>query len=196
MCKKSHPLPVAGKVYPRAPKDRTQRQHQQYYTTRQGNVSMWNATSNRFINVVAARLRDVDGSRPRDQPGTLQHEGKLKRKQRYRDDPNNKRRKQQVRMKTTYGLSPSAYLNLFLRQGFACALCQRFVKMYTRTAHIDHCHKTGKVRGILCLRCNTALGNVEIGGVGWGQRADKYLAQFAVRSTSSSPSAPPTASTS
>jgi hypothetical protein len=35
--------------------------------------------------------------------------------------------------------------------------------------HLDHCHKTGKVRGILCMQCNTTLGKLEIVGV------DKFL---------------------
>jgi hypothetical protein len=36
-----------------------------------------------------------------------------------------------------------------------CAICRRTSK---RELHIDHCHKTGKVRGLLCSACNPALG--------------------------------------
>ena len=40
------------------------------------------------------------------------------------------------------------------KQNGVCAIC--FGK--TKKLHIDHCHKTKKVRGILCARCNLALG--------------------------------------
>ena len=34
-----------------------------------------------------------------------------------------------------------------------CAICGEEVKL-----HVDHCHKTGKIRGLLCRNCNTSLG--------------------------------------
>lgn len=40
-------------------------------------------------------------------------------------------------------------------QGLLCPIC---ATPNTLTPHVDHCHKTGKVRGILCHRCNIALG--------------------------------------
>ena len=32
---------------------------------------------------------------------------------------------------------------------------------WKKETHIDHCHKTGKVRAVLCRRCNTMLGHIE-----------------------------------
>jgi hypothetical protein len=53
-----------------------------------------------------------------------------------------------------YGLSLADYRALQKRQGNACAICRKV----TRVLCIDHCHVTGRVRGLLCRRCNSALG--------------------------------------
>jgi hypothetical protein len=53
-----------------------------------------------------------------------------------------------------YGLSLADYRALEKRQGHACAICRKA----TRDLCIDHCHVTGRVRGLLCRSCNSALG--------------------------------------
>jgi len=53
-----------------------------------------------------------------------------------------------------YGLTLAQYRALQARQGNACAICRKV----TRVLCIDHCHVTGRVRGLLCLKCNSALG--------------------------------------
>jgi Recombination endonuclease VII len=53
-----------------------------------------------------------------------------------------------------YGLTLAQYRALQARQGNACAICRRV----TRVLCIDHCHVTGRVRGLLCPKCNSALG--------------------------------------
>lgn len=63
------------------------------------------------------------------------------------------------RLKTHYGLTRADYDRLILEQGGACAICGR--KDWTgkwKNPQIDHDHDTGKVRGILCVGCNTAIG--------------------------------------
>lgn len=47
------------------------------------------------------------------------------------------------------------YLRLLAEQGGHCALCPSTPK--NRRLHADHDHKTGRVRGLLCHRCNRAL---------------------------------------
>lgn len=42
-------------------------------------------------------------------------------------------------------------------QGGKCAICGMLQSFALRSFHIDHDHKTGKIRGILCFRCNSRL---------------------------------------
>lgn len=53
-----------------------------------------------------------------------------------------------------YGISLKDFRALEARQGHACAICRR----PSRVLCIDHCHVTGRVRGLLCRKCNSALG--------------------------------------
>ena len=49
------------------------------------------------------------------------------------------------------------YAELFERQDGGCAICGTSPKVGGRRLHVDHCHKTGVIRGLLCWRCNTGL---------------------------------------
>lgn len=60
-----------------------------------------------------------------------------------------------------YGLTPEAYDALSVAQGGRCAICGSTDTGHKRAKRlfVDHCHRTGAVRGLLCNRCNTMLGN-------------------------------------
>ena len=47
---------------------------------------------------------------------------------------------------------------MFLQQGNSCAICGTN-DFLGRVPNVDHCHVSGKVRGLLCFNCNTGLGN-------------------------------------
>jgi hypothetical protein len=53
------------------------------------------------------------------------------------------------------GISVAEYDRLIEGSGGLCALCG---ESYGERPNVDHCHKTGKVRGVLCSRCNTGIG--------------------------------------
>jgi hypothetical protein len=55
------------------------------------------------------------------------------------------------------GLAREEYDYMFESQGGLCAICGK--KPGIKGLAIDHCHKTGEIRGLLCGRCNTALGS-------------------------------------
>ncbi len=70
-------------------------------------------------------------------------------------------RKRYMRTKNIlrYGLTYKRYKQLMNAQKGKCKICLQFrVKGTDRRLNIDHCHKTGKIRGLLCYACNTALG--------------------------------------
>ena len=64
-------------------------------------------------------------------------------------------------LKRTYRISVEDHAALFLRQGSKCGVCQSDSPNSKHGWSTDHCHKTGKVRGILCHHCNVALGHAK-----------------------------------
>src|SRR5271165_2557013 len=57
-----------------------------------------------------------------------------------------------------YGIDINDYNELLSKQNSCCANCGRNQIEFTRALAVDHNHKTGKIRGLLCNGCNTALG--------------------------------------
>jgi hypothetical protein len=86
---------------------------------------------------------------------------KLHNKARYKYDLEVNRSKN---LKRLYGMSPEEYQAMFTAQNGVCAVCgQPETSLDSRTRQVknlqvDHCHKTGIVRALLCKECNNALG--------------------------------------
>ena len=61
-----------------------------------------------------------------------------------------------------YGITVEDYESLLKEQDYSCAICKTKNPSSKRKGsnkfHVDHCHSTGKVRGLLCNSCNTAIG--------------------------------------
>lgn len=74
-------------------------------------------------------------------------------KQRVRDIAHEKR------VVKTYGLEPGQYKLLYDFQGGRCAICARATGA-SRRLSVDHDHKDGRVRGLLCRPCNSLLGHL------------------------------------
>jgi len=60
------------------------------------------------------------------------------------------------RVQRTYGLKPGEYQAMLDAQDGRCAICGN--RPVTIRLAVDHDHETGRVRGLLCKRCNRALG--------------------------------------
>lgn len=67
----------------------------------------------------------------------------------------NKKRGWAYRIMSHYGITVKQYTAMLKAQGGGCWICGSVPKK--RKLHIDHCHKSGKVRGLLCMRCNRGL---------------------------------------
>jgi hypothetical protein len=60
-----------------------------------------------------------------------------------------------------YGIDLNKYNELLISQNYKCAICQENPNGWNGQSgrfDVDHDHKTGKVRGLLCSSCNTSLG--------------------------------------
>lgn len=74
---------------------------------------------------------------------------------RYNQKYSNYRRNQQYLKR--YGVTREYYLKLLDLYNHQCAICKsKATKKHP--LHLDHCHITGKIRGIICYKCNVALG--------------------------------------
>lgn len=60
------------------------------------------------------------------------------------------------RLKRYYNMTEEDYQTLLDKQRGGCAICGRTPQ---RRLHVDHCHLTGRVRGLLCYNCNRMLGD-------------------------------------
>ena len=78
-----------------------------------------------------------------------------------RYNENKEKRKQQAtawkRRKET-GCCPEMYNKMFTEQGGSCAICGTHQSELKQQLSVDHCHKTGTIRKLLCNKCNMALG--------------------------------------
>lgn len=70
-----------------------------------------------------------------------------------------KARKPHLRLK--YGITLEQYDEMRAMQQFRCKTCNKHETEMRTPLHVDHCHISGKIRGLLCKKCNTALGMVK-----------------------------------
>ncbi len=93
-----------------------------------------------------------DGLNPWCKPCVLTYN-----KERYAANPDSGRCSRYRRL---YGITVADYDRMFDEQGGVCLICQTPCRSGMRLA-VDHDHKTGVVRGLLCYGCNTFLGRLE-----------------------------------
>lgn len=65
-------------------------------------------------------------------------------------------RRARKKMLRTFGMTEADYNRLFNAQQGGCAIC--WERQHGRRLAVDHNHKTGIARGLLCVKCNAGLG--------------------------------------
>ena len=73
-----------------------------------------------------------------------------------------------------YGISKEDFLALVAKQEGKCKICHAYLG---DDLHVDHCHATNRIRGLLCQRCNTGLGAFK-DNPGLLENARKYVWDF------------------
>ena len=94
-----------------------------------------------------------------------------RRRQQYSEDPalreryrnqarewarNNREKREEQRLRK-YGITPDEYQAKYKSQKGQCAIC-RYEFTDRKSVHVDHCHESGKFRGLLCSQCNLGIG--------------------------------------
>lgn len=135
------------------------------YTACKSCVSEWQRKWNAKNPDKAARYQRNYRARNREKVAAYNREWRRKNREHYNAYRNAWRKKNRiryleqrkwVRLKSAYGLSKEEYLELLDRQKGGCAICK--TKPGSKLLAVDHCHRSGKVRGLLCSNCNTGLG--------------------------------------
>lgn len=80
--------------------------------------------------------------------------------------PENKNAIKNWKLQDKYGISLLDRENILVQQNKCCAICRIPEANLTKSLAVDHCHKTLKVRGLLCDKCNVGIGyfndNIEL----------------------------------
>ncbi len=88
-----------------------------------------------------------------------------------------RRRVRSSGLKRLYGISIDEYEQLSERQGHVCWICKGKVTSKNGNLLVDHSHKTGKIRGLLCTKCNAGIGGLG-DSIEMLERAIDYLKHF------------------
>lgn len=77
-------------------------------------------------------------------------------------------------LKREYNLTLDQYNQMLEQQNYSCLICEREQSIFDKKLSVDHDHKTGKIRGLLCSNCNAMLGHIN-DDIQKMKRAIKYL---------------------
>src|SRR3990167_5363397 len=79
--------------------------------------------------------------------------------------------------KSNYGITQKEFELLLQVQNYRCPICTISLN---QSSHLDHDHKTGRIRGVLCSKCNVGLGNL-CDDISLLKQAQQYLEKHSLR---------------
>ena len=74
---------------------------------------------------------------------------------------NYKDRQKENDLKRRFNINSQQYEAMLVAQDFSCGICGTHQKDLDKSLAVDHCHKIGTVRGLLCSKCNLSLGGFQ-----------------------------------
>lgn len=107
-------------------------------------LSEFNYSSQKGKNINTCKKCRVDQKRERDRMDPYEH----------------KRRTRNSNLKRKFGITLDDYEDMLFGQGGKCLICGE-EQNGNKELSVDHDHRTGKIRGLLCSRCNTFVGYIE-----------------------------------
>jgi len=118
----------------------------------------WRNNHREKIAEYDARRRELDPAKASEQYREWyekNRESRLAQQREYSALPAVKKKRQSQALERRYGMDLDAYDALCQAQDHKCKICG-----VQKALHVDHCHETGVVRGLLCMDCNTGLGKL------------------------------------
>lgn len=115
----------------------------------------------RHQNYLKNKNKQLAKQRESRKPGTPGHAVYLEYLRQWRMKPENKERVFFSHIQRCYGMSKEEYMSLLWQQNDSCAICAIHRNDLSYRLHVDHHHESGKVRGLLCSKCNTAVGQLD-----------------------------------
>ena len=107
------------------------------------------------------RYDGTDKPYPSCRPCKQATQTEYQRRRRAADPEGEARKQRNATLKNQYGITLDEYNEMFRQQGEKCVICGTKECASGKTFSVDHDHKTGKVRGILCMDCNVSLGKLK-----------------------------------
>lgn len=118
------------------------------------------------------RLKNPDKVKATKKKYRLENPDKIKQIH-YNWRKNNPDKLSNLILRNRYGLTLQEYDTMLEQQNHKCAMCGRSKDDFKKRLHVDHDHKTGKIRGILCGGCNHAIAILDNKDL--LEKAKKYL---------------------